>query len=145
MAKKENIVIKNAADSIRKVLFNYDLELVAAQGELKLAEAKVLRYKDEQNNKSKTLWANALIDEAKLNTFIEQLTKGKNETYAALEEILSIYTPKYKKIWLMYFIGNYTYEEIAEATNYTIDGISYTIKKIKKDLIDRGLLEEEEK
>ena len=94
MAKKENIVIKNAADSIRKVLFNYDLELVAAQGELKLAEAKVLRYKDEQNNKSKTLWANALINEAKLNTFIEQLTKGKNETYAELEEILSIYTPK---------------------------------------------------
>ncbi len=144
MAKQENKVIKTAADSVRKILFNFDLEMTASVGELKLARAKTLRYKNPKNNREKEIYTNARIDEEKLKVFIQQLTAGKNETWQSLEQILEIYNPKYKKIWLMYFISQYTYEEIAQKTNYSVDGVNFIIQKLKKDLIDLNLIAKED-
>lgn len=136
--------IKNAADSIRKVLFNYDLEMTASIGELKICKAKVQRYKNPKTKREKEIYVNARINEEKLNVFIQQLTDGKNETWQALEDVLQTYTPRYKTIWLMYFISQYTYEEIAQKTNYSIDGVKFIVKKLKGDLINLGLIEEDE-
>lgn len=136
MAREENRNAKTAADSVRKVLFNFDLELVAANGELDLARAKIHRYADKKNKHEIERFTSARIDEEKLQVFVQQLIDGKNKTWKSMENLLSTYTPKYKTIWLMYFISQYSYEEIAEQTGYTIDGINFIIQKLKKDLID---------
>ena len=136
MAKKERKNVKTAADSVRKVLFNFDLELVAANGELDLTRAKIQRYADKKNRREIERYTSARIDEEKLKAFVRQLIDGKNRTWSSMENILNTYSPKYKTIWLMYFISQYSYEEIAERTGYSIDGINFIIKKLKTDLID---------
>lgn len=136
MAKKEIKEAKTAADSVRKVLFNFDLELVAANGELDLTKAKVQRYADKKNRQEIERYTTARIDEEKLKVFVQQLIDGKNKTWKSMENLLNTYTPKYKTIWLMYFISQYSYEEIAERTGYTIEGVNFIIRKLKKDLID---------
>lgn len=141
---KRNAPPTNAAEKIRKILFNFDLELTASLGELSLAQAKIQRYASKKNKRELEFYTSAKIDEVKIETYIEQLTKGKNETYEALEKILETYTPKYKKIWLMYFIGNQTYEEISATTYYSYNNVKKIIKKLKKDLVDYGLLPREE-
>lgn len=140
---KRNAPPTNATEKIRKILFNFDLELTASLGELSLAQAKIQRYASKKNKRELEFYTSAKIDEVKIETYIEQLTKGKNETYEALERILETYTPKYKKIWLMYFIGNQTYEEISATTYYSYNNVKKIIKKLKKDLVDYGLLPKE--
>lgn len=137
--KKEKKPI-NAAEKIRRILFNFDLELTASLGELSLAKARVQRYADKKNRKELEIYTSACIDEAKLNVYIDQLTKGKNETYESLEKILETYNPKYKKIWLMYFIGQQTYEEISSKTYYSYNNVKKIIKKLRKDLISYGMI-----
>lgn len=146
MAKEESKNAKTAADSVRKVLFNFDLELVAANGELDLTRAKIQRYADKKNRLEIERFTSARIDEEKLKIFVQQLIDGKNKTWKSMENLLNTYTPKYKTIWLMYFISQYSYEEIAEQTGYTIEGINFIIRKLKKDLIDlvKGEKEEEQ-
>lgn len=140
MAKPENKEVKTAADLVRKLLFNYDLCVTASKGELQLAKAKTIRYKNPKNKKESELYTSARIDEIKLQAFIDQLTDGKNETWKSLEGVLETYTPRYKQIWLMYFISQLSYQEIAEQTNYSIDGVNNIIQKLKKDLIDLNLV-----
>lgn len=144
MAKEESKNAKTAADSVRKVLFNFDLELVAANGELDLTRAKIQRYADKKNRLEIERFTSARIDEEKLKIFVQQLIDGKNKTWKSMENLLNTYTPKYKTIWLMYFISQYSYEEIAEQTGYTIEGINFIIRKLKKDLIDLAKGEKEE-
>jgi len=68
--KKEKKPI-NAAEKIRRILFNFDLELTASLGELSLAKARVQRYADKKNRKELEIYTSACIDEAKLNVYID--------------------------------------------------------------------------
>lgn len=144
MQEQKNNHPRNGAEKIRRILFNFDLELTASLGELSLAKAKVQRYASKKNKREIEFYTSACIDEVKLSVYIEQLTKGKNETYEALENILETYSPKYKKIWLMYFIGQQTYEEISSKSCYSYNNVKRVIKKLRKDLIDYGLIEKVE-
>ena len=137
--KKEEFKPNNSAEKIRKLFFNYDLELLAGKGELDLNKAKIKRYATKKNKKELELYTSSLIEEAKITTYIEQLTKGKNEVYENLEAILKTYTPKYRDIWMMYFISQKTHQEISDATFYSIENVKKVIKKLKNDLISYGI------
>lgn len=134
---------KNGAEKVRRVLFNFDLELTASLGELSIAKAKVQRYSTKKNKREIQCYTSASIDEIKLNVYIDQLTNGKNETFEALEDLLNTYNAKYKKIWLMFFIGHQTYEDIAANTHYSYNNVRKIISRLRQDLIDYGAIAED--
>lgn len=141
----ENKSCSNAAERVRKVLFNFDLELEASIGELKFHQARIIRFKHAKQGRGLENLMYSRIEEEKLLVYIDHLTQGKNETYQALESVLNTYNPTYKKIFIMHFISHLSHQEIADMTNYSLVHIKRIIKKLKKDLInlDGGETEEQ--
>lgn len=126
----------NAADKIKKLLFNYDLELVAARSELQLVNSKIDRYQDSTNKRNRNIYLANKIEKIKIEEFIRQLGKAKNETWNDLEQILNTYTPRYRTLWIMRFIKGMSYEEISADTNYSISNVRKIIDRMNRDLID---------
>ncbi len=122
------------AENIRKILLNCDLRLVYAEGELKLAneDFKLHSKLGGQANAKKALRAKARCETYKV--FIKTVTKVKSEITLGLDAVLSRYTPKYKKIWIMYFIEQASIDEICSAVCYSRGNINVIIKKLKMDL-----------
>lgn len=126
----------NAADKIKKLLFNYDLELVAARSELQLVNSKIDRYQNSTNKRNRNIYLANKIEKIKIEEFIRQLGKAKNETWNDLEQILNTYTPRYRTLWIMRFIKGMSYEEISADTNYSISNVRKIIDRMNRDLID---------
>lgn len=122
------------ADSIRKVLFNCDLRLIHAQSELDLANQDFKLYSklDGQANQRKALRAKAKRDTYKI--YVENIGKIKNQVKLNLNNVLARYTPKYQKIWYMYFIEQATIDEICTAVSYSKGNVNIIIKKLKMEL-----------
>ena len=140
----EDKACTNAAERVRKVLFNYDLEIEASIGELKFHRARIIRFKNAKQGRGLENLTYSRIEEEKLLVYIEQLTLGKNETYKAIESVLNTYNPTYKKIFFMHFISKLSHQEIADMTNYSLAHIKRIIKKLKKDFIElEGNMEEQ--
>ena len=66
--------------------------------------------------------------------YIKNVQKIKSEISLGLDAVLSRYTPKYKKIWTMYFIEQASIDEICSAVCYSRGNINVIIKKLKLDL-----------
>lgn len=122
------------ADNIRKILLNCDLRIVYAEGELKLAneERKLHSKLGGKSHTRKALLAKARCETYKV--FIETVKKIKGEISLGLDTVLSRYTPKYKKIWIMYFIEQASIDEICSAVAYSRSNINVIISKLKNDL-----------
>lgn len=122
------------ADNIRKILLNCDLRIVYAEGELKLAneDFKLHSKVGGQANARRALRAKARCESYKV--YIKNVSKIKGEISLALDTVLSRYTPKYKTIWIMYFIEQSSIDEICSAVCYSRGNINVIIKKLKMDL-----------
>lgn len=122
------------AENIRKILLNCDLRLVYGEGELKLAQEdfKLHSKASGQASARKALRAKARCETYKV--YIKNVSKIKGEISLGLDTVLSRYTPKYKKIWIMYFIEQASIDEICSAVCYSRGNINVIIKKLKLDL-----------
>lgn len=122
------------AENIRKILLNCDLRLVYAEGELKLAheDFKLHSKVGGQAHAKKAVRAKARCETYKV--YIKNVSKIKGEISLGLETVLSRYTPKYKKIWIMYFIEQASIDDICSAVCYSRGNINVIIKKLKMDL-----------
>lgn len=122
------------ADNIRKILLNCDLRLVYADGELKLAneDFKLHSKVGGKAHTRKALLAKARGESYKV--YIKNVNKIKGEITVGLDTVLDRYTPKYKKIWIMYFIEQSSIDDICSAVNYSRGNINVIIKKLKMDL-----------
>lgn len=127
--------VKNPADNYRKTLFNYDLEIANVISQSKFFAAREEMYRDDKTTKGKNAYYQAVITLRKLQTFLNALKQAKNETWEDLDKIVSRYNSKYKKIWLLYFIEDYTIQEVAEAIPYDLRNLKRIIKSMKQDLI----------
>lgn len=125
---------KRIADSIRKLLLNCDLRLVYADGEQKIAQEDFKLYSklSGNTNRRKALYAKARVETYKV--FIKKITEIKGDITLNLDAVLSRYTPKYKKIWVMYFIEQASIDEICNAVAYSRGNVNVIIKKLKQDL-----------
>lgn len=119
------------ADNIRKILLNVDLRIVYAQGEIETAQADYELY-SRLDNQRKALTAKARIECYKV--YIENILKVKNEVSFGLNEVLDRYTPKQKRIWIMYFIEKASIQEIATEANYVTRNVDKIIQQFKSDL-----------
>lgn len=122
------------AENIRKILLNCDLRIVYAEGEQKLAHEDYKLHSKEggQANVRKALRAKARGETYKV--YIKNVNKIKSEISIGLDAVLSRYTPKYKKIWIMYFLEQASIDEICSAVCYSRGNINVIIKKLKMDL-----------
>ena len=124
------------AESIRKTLLNVDLRIVDAESKHKLAyeDFKLLSKLGGSANIKKALRSKSESEVYRI--YIENISKIKGELTYALDRVLSRYTPKYKRIWTMYFLEKASLQEIATETNYTRIAIDKIIYKLKCDLVD---------
>lgn len=128
---------KIIADKIRKILYNADLRIVYANGEMKLALADYnlnAKLGDKKTYRRRALTAKARAE--CFNIYLKNVQRVKNETSVGVNEVLSRYNPRYQRIWVMYFLEKRTLEEICRETNYTLDGMNTIIKKLKLDMSD---------
>lgn len=122
-------------DRIKKLLYNFDLAITYAKGEIKLREANINLYANDGRRYSQRRFINAKVDKERFEIYIKELENAKREILDNLEIILSKYTERYKRVFIMYFIENKSYDEICSETNYAPDGLKDIIVKLKKDLI----------
>lgn len=122
------------ADNIRKILLNCDLRIVYATGELKLAneDFKLNAKLGGVGGERKALRAKARAETYKV--YIKTINKVKGEISMGLDRVLARYTPKYKTIWIMYFIEQASIDDICNAVNYSRGNVNVIIKKLKLDL-----------
>lgn len=122
------------AENIRKILLNCDLRIVYAEGEIKLAHEDFKLHSKGSGKAStrKALRAKARCEAYKV--YAKNVLKIKSEISLGLDAVLSRYTPKYKKIWQMYFIEQASIDEICSAVCYSRGNINVIIKKLKLDL-----------
>ena len=120
---------KTVVERLKKLLYNYDLEIVYANGQVKLRQATMNLYENDSRKSSKKKFVVAKIDKERYENYIDELNNAKREITDNLEIILSKYTPRYKQIFIMYFFENKTYDEICDATAYSFDGLKTIITK----------------
>ena len=91
---------KNPAESYRKTLFNYELEIANTISRAEFFAAREEMYRDDKTQKGKKIYFGAVVNLRKLQAYLIALKKGKNSAWSRLEEIVDRYKPKKKKIWL---------------------------------------------
>jgi len=126
---------RTVVDRLKKLLYNYDLEIVYAKGEIKLRQASMSLYENDIRRNSQKKFVVAKVDKERFENYVDELENAKREITDNLEIILSKYTPRYRQVFIMYFFENKTYDEICEATHYAPDGLKKIIQKLKSDLI----------
>lgn len=124
------------ADNIRKILLNVDLRIVYAQGEIETARADYALYArlDGVGNERRALTAKSRIECYKI--YIKNIMKVKSEVTLGLDKVLERYTPKQKRIWVMYFLEKATINEIATEAGYVTRNVDKIIQQFKLDLND---------
>ena len=133
------------AESIRKVLLNVDLRLVYAEGELRLAQEdfKIYSKLGGQSNTRRALKAKARSE--CFRVFLSNINKAKGEITMGLDAVLSRYTPKYKRIWVMYFLEQASIDEICTEVAYSRENVNKIVQRLKLDLCHhyRGGIQDE--
>jgi DNA-directed RNA polymerase specialized sigma24 family protein len=128
--KKGNLI----ADNIRKTLLSVDLRIIDAEAKHKLfyEDFKLHSKFGGASHTKKALRAKAKSEVYRI--YIDNIGKIKGEITFALNTVLSRYTPKYKRIWEMYFLEQASIDEIATATNYAKRNVNKIVQKLKLDI-----------
>lgn len=131
-------------DRIKKLLYNYDLSIEYAKGQIKLRQATINLYSNDTRKYSQRKFLIAKIDKDRYENYIAELEDAKRSILDNLDILLSKYTERYKQVFIMYFLQNKTYDEICDATNYAPDGLKDIIARLKGDLIQLYFIDDEQ-
>lgn len=121
---------------IKKMLFNYDLAVAYVDGEIKLREANMRLYKGDTKKDSQRKFLIAKIEKERYQLFMEEVAVAKKQILENIDLILEKYQPKYRQVFIAYFIEDQKYADIETLTNYSCDAIKVIIRRLKNDLID---------
>lgn len=131
---------KNIASKLKKLLYNYDLTITYIMGEMKLRQANMNLHKGKNTKSSKRKFLENKIEYERYEIFLAEITNAKKETMENLNLILDKYQPRYRQVFIAYFLEDKQYPEIETITNYSPDAIKYIIRRLKNDLIDLYVL-----
>ena len=129
---KTNTIVKR----IKKMLFNYDLAVAYVHGEIKIREANMRLYKGDTKKISKRKFVLSKVEKERYEIFLEEIAVAKKEILENLNLILDKYQPRYRQVFVAYFLEDKQYCEIEALTNYSYDAIKAIIRRLKNDLID---------
>ena len=129
---KTNTIVKR----IKKMLFNYDLAVAYVKGEIMIREANMRLYKGDTKKISKRKFVLSKVEKERYEIFLEEIAVAKKEILENLNLILDKYQPRYRQVFVAYFLEDKQYCEIEALTNYSYDAIKAIIRRLKNDLID---------
>ena len=129
---KTNTIVKR----IKKMLFNYDLAVAYVKGEIKIREANMRLYKGDTKKNSKRKFVLSKVEKERYEIFLEEIAVAKKEILENLNLILDKYQPRYRQVFVAYFLEDKQYCEIEALTNYSYDAVKAIIRRLKNDLID---------
>ena len=135
MCDTETKKAKTIIENIRKLLFNCDLTVIYANGEIALREATMRLNEGSRAKAKQQKFINAKIDKERYEVFIADIENTKNEIMDNLNLILDKYQPRYKEVFVAYFLQDKTYQEIATQTNYSKEAIKVIVRRLKNDLL----------
>lgn len=126
---------KNVIDKIKKLLFNLEMTIVYANGEIQLRKSTMKLYDGETSKWKRKKFIEAKVDEERFQVFKEDVENTICEIKENLDIILSKYSPRYKNVFVLYFFEEKTQQEIADLTNYSKDSVAKIIQKFRNDLL----------
>ena len=129
---KTNTIVKR----IKKMLFNYDLAVAYVKGEIMIREANMRLYKGDTKKISKRKFVLSKVEKERYEIFLEEIAVAKKEILENLNLILDKYQPRYRQVFVAYFLEDKQYCEIEALTNYSYDAVKAIIRRLKNDLID---------
>ena len=132
---EESRQAKTIIEKIKQLLYNYDLTIAYAQGEIAIRNASMDLYKGSKSQYKQRKFLEAKIDKEKFQIFVDDVENARSELLDNVEIILSKYQKKYKDIFMLYFFQEKSYKEIADQTAYSIPMITKVIKRLKNDLL----------
>ena len=133
--------IKNVVNKIRAVLFNYDMEIEQAKAQLRKAYAKTSCFKDSKIHWQQEKYYSGEIEKIKYQSYINQLKKDKQKVLQDISNVLDIYYPEHKHVWLEYCLKNKLPKMIAKELDIHTAKVKKIIRIINQDLINYGILE----
>lgn len=128
-------VAKDIVQKIKRFLYNCDLALVYANSEIQLRNAEIKLFEGDNRKKSRFRYFKAKQEKEQFEIFEDDINHIKDEITENLSIILDKYQPKYRQIFLLFFIESKSYQEIAEITHYSFEAVKVIIKRLKNDLI----------
>lgn len=133
------------ADKIRKTLLQIDLKLLEADAQCRVADEEFkLNQKIKKTLNQKKAMESKIKREC-YKVYINNLKVAKSSILDNLNKVLSTYTPKYKQIWIMYFIEKRDIEEIRNTVNYSRENVNKIVYKLKVDLCDLNCVNDKRK
>jgi len=123
-------------NQIKKLLYNYDMALVYANGEITFRQANMKLYQNSKKKYDRVLFVSNKVDKEKFEIYQQELMKAKNEIVSSVNSILDRYNSKYKQVFIMKFFEEKTIDEIASSLGYSKRAIDDIIAKLKRDFIE---------
>ena len=93
-------------------------------------------YKGDTKKISKRKFVLSKVEKERYEIFLEEIAVAKKEILENLNLILDKYQPRYRQVFVAYFLEDKQYWEIEALTNYSYDAIKAIIRRLKNDLID---------
>lgn len=135
MCAEDNKTAATIVEKIKQLLLNYDLTIAYANGEIAIRKATMELYKGSKNKYQQKKFIEAKVDKERFEIFIEDVNHAKQEISENVSLILDKYQPRYKQIFIAYFLEGKNYDDICELTHYSKDAINKIIHKLKQDLL----------
>ena len=131
----------NIIARIRKLILNFELSIEYAKAEIKLREADMKLFESsltspKKKSYRKQQYLNAKIDKEKLEIYLYDVTKARDELHKDLDRVLNNYRPIHKQVIKMFFFEDKTYQEIADTTHYSFDFVKDIISNFKRDILN---------
>lgn len=125
---------KNAVEQLKKTFYNYDLQIVRAEYEIKLRNEIINLYQNSTNKKELSFVAVALVEKENYQVFKNKLNEHKKSLTDKIRLVSEKYNGVYSDIFMDFFFKGLTIEEIAEKTGYKTYYVEKAIFKLKQDL-----------
>lgn len=130
----------NIVTKLKKLLYNYDLTATYITGEMALCKANMNLYKGDTKRASKKKFLENKLEYERYEIFLSEIQNAKKETLENLNLILDKYQPRYRQVFIAYFLEDKQYSEIETITHYSSDAIKLIIRRLKDDLINLYIL-----
>lgn len=118
-------------DSIRKLLFNYDLQITRVKSELALRQETMDFAVDNDNS----LYQRNKIEYDNYKLFLVRLEQQKRQLIEKLNEVAKKYEGEYSEVFALFYFEHKDFKEIAEILGISEKKVMWLVHRYEKDLV----------
>ena len=118
-------------DSIRRLLFNYDLQITRVKSELALRQETMDFAVDNDNS----LFQKNKIEYDNYKLFLVRLEQQKRQLIEKLNEVAKKYEGEYSEVFALFYFEHKDCKEIAAMLGISEKKVAFLIHRYEKDLV----------